>query len=345
MNPDDVNEPWGVLPDGISVGDRVEGMSCTDLRGRRTGTLVGAGTRGNSPSTVEILDDRDGSPSFVHAGSVKPLAGDLESAPAGSVSVPLPTPTPEREALRDDIAMVLAHVDDSGNARIPWVEFADAVMPFFDTLRAKVLELRQEAIRNGQRATDEFNRAESSFQELATTREERDAAKRQLDESIPYATYKARMKLAGEACFALQDELAAVRTRAAVEAARQLRAQAPPFVEGKDESEEDYGYRRAYERICDWLEFEFKPATPPAGSSPVPEEPTPTERVWNHGDPEPEDHPKVKDNAGDVWTYNDRNGHWYTPATMPFLWEHIARKWSPLVEIVPAPSLPEEVQP
>lgn len=42
----------------------------------------------------------------------------------------------------------------------------------------------------------------------------------------------------------------------AVEAGKLLRS----WIDGlhkPDESEEDYGYRQAYERICDWLEFEF----------------------------------------------------------------------------------------
>jgi hypothetical protein len=65
-------------------------------------------------------------------------------------------------------------------------------------------------------------------------------------------------------------------------------------------------------------------------------------RVWNEGDPEPEYVAgrglKVQDNQGDVWTYNDRNGFWYTPDTKPYPWEHIARKWGPLVEVLPDPT-------
>jgi hypothetical protein len=62
-------------------------------------------------------------------------------------------------------------------------------------------------------------------------------------------------------------------------------------------------------------------------------------REWRKGDPEPEDRPRVKDSANDVWTYNDRNGLWYSPETAPFKWEHIARKWGPLTEVLAASSV------
>lgn len=174
MNPDDNdNVPWGVLPEGISVGDRIEGMSCTDIRGRRTGTFVGL--HPGSRSVVEITDDRDGSPSFVHAGSVKPLAGDLESAPVDPVSVPLPTPTPERDTLRQRMAKLsLEHRFPSSDvsAYAPsQIDFerVDAVMPVVDELRAEIEQLRAYA------ETTRYHQQKhaEAFRELTATRAER----------------------------------------------------------------------------------------------------------------------------------------------------------------------------
>lgn len=174
MNPDDilgsaaangVVPPWGTLADGILPGSRVEGQSCTDLKGPRTGILVGAGTRGNSPSVVEIADDHDGQPSFLHAGTVK-LSAVPAPSPAGSVPLPTPTPTEDREALRDRIAEALLNGDMSG-MDVPdseakfWKRVADiAVMPVVDELRGEHARL---------------------FGVAASALEERSAARRELD--------------------------------------------------------------------------------------------------------------------------------------------------------------------
>jgi hypothetical protein len=57
-------------------------------------------------------------------------------------------------------------------------------------------------------------------------------------------------------------------------------------------------------------------------------------RVFNAGDPEPADVRQVHDRDGDVWSRGDR-GIWNTPGTKGFPWEHVARRWSPLTEVLP----------
>jgi hypothetical protein len=61
----------------------------------------------------------------------------------------------------------------------------------------------------------------------------------------------------------------------------------------------------------------------------------PEPRVWNAGDPEPEDVEQISDRDGDIW---DRGTDcwWHSPETRDYRWEHIARKWSPLTEVLAA---------
>lgn len=57
-------------------------------------------------------------------------------------------------------------------------------------------------------------------------------------------------------------------------------------------------------------------------------------RVWNAGDPDPGDVEQIRDRDGDVWTRAEA-GWWTSPETREMTWEHIARKWSPLTEVLP----------
>lgn len=64
-------------------------------------------------------------------------------------------------------------------------------------------------------------------------------------------------------------------------------------------------------------------------SKPAPAKP----RTWKAGDPEPEDVEQIQDRDGDVWTRR-ADGWWSSPETREMTWEHIARKWSPLTEVI-----------
>lgn len=55
-------------------------------------------------------------------------------------------------------------------------------------------------------------------------------------------------------------------------------------------------------------------------------------RVWQDGDPEPDNVRRVRDRHGDIWTRN-YGGFWESPDTMPCAWWYIAKKWAPLTEV------------
>jgi hypothetical protein len=57
-------------------------------------------------------------------------------------------------------------------------------------------------------------------------------------------------------------------------------------------------------------------------------------RVWLDGDPEPEVGTVVRDRDRDEWT-NTGQGVWTSPETRDMPWERIARKYSPLTEVLP----------
>jgi hypothetical protein len=59
----------------------------------------------------------------------------------------------------------------------------------------------------------------------------------------------------------------------------------------------------------------------------------PEPRVWNAGDPEPEGVEQISDRDGDIWD-RGTDGWWHSPETRDYRWEHIARKWSPLTEVL-----------
>jgi hypothetical protein len=65
----------------------------------------------------------------------------------------------------------------------------------------------------------------------------------------------------------------------------------------------------------------------------IPARPEP--RVWNAGDPEPEGVEQISDRDGDIWD-RGTDGWWHSPETRDCRWEHIARKWSPLTEVLAA---------
>jgi hypothetical protein len=71
-------------------------------------------------------------------------------------------------------------------------------------------------------------------------------------------------------------------------------------------------------------------STPPAAG-----EADTTPRVWNRGDDEPADYPWVRDCHGDVWTHVPGTFEWTTPETQNCAWSYIARKFFPLVEVLP----------
>lgn len=57
-------------------------------------------------------------------------------------------------------------------------------------------------------------------------------------------------------------------------------------------------------------------------------------RVWHEGDPEPRRDVRFTDCHGDEWRWSESRGEWVTPETAGCSWEHIAKKWSPLTEVV-----------
>lgn len=64
-------------------------------------------------------------------------------------------------------------------------------------------------------------------------------------------------------------------------------------------------------------------------------------RVWHKGDPEPEDHPTVKDRRATTWTHHE-NGCWVTDWNEIAPWDLLCKLADPLTEVPASPSLPEE---
>jgi hypothetical protein len=58
-------------------------------------------------------------------------------------------------------------------------------------------------------------------------------------------------------------------------------------------------------------------------------------RVWSKGALEPADHPPVRDCHGDVWTHVPGTFEWSSPETQNCAWSYMAKKWAPLVEVLP----------
>lgn len=57
-------------------------------------------------------------------------------------------------------------------------------------------------------------------------------------------------------------------------------------------------------------------------------------RTFSRGDPCPEYVTRVRDCQNDVWVRRGGgSGLWDSPETRPFTWEHIAKKWGPLVVV------------
>lgn len=65
-------------------------------------------------------------------------------------------------------------------------------------------------------------------------------------------------------------------------------------------------------------------------------------RVWQKGDPAPADNPRVRDNQGDVWTYDENTQMWDTPETVQCSWAYVAKKWAPLTEVLSCTEQEEE---
>jgi hypothetical protein len=241
------------------------------------------------------------------------MTDETRTPPAGSVPLPTPTPRPElRERFADLFPLgTLPHPE----------EILNAVMPVVDELLDQGHDLLTRVAMKGAEASlarDEARR------ELATTREERDeAVKIAEDRGLELGLLRYCM----------------TRPLAGVEAARQLRAEWAPDL-SKAETAEEYGYRQAFERVCDWLEFEFKPRVSPA----VPEDPaTPTPEGWRPTDGEvveKNDYPsgwvrvqidKVREDRA---TYDQLGSNFSGCARL-----HLFRP------LPASPSLPEEVQP
>jgi hypothetical protein len=58
-------------------------------------------------------------------------------------------------------------------------------------------------------------------------------------------------------------------------------------------------------------------------------------RIWGKKSKEPADRPPVRDCHGDVWTHVPGTFEWSSPETQNCAWSYMAKKWAPLVEVLP----------
>jgi hypothetical protein len=236
-----------------------------------------------------------------HAASTdanRPVHFELADPPStvDPVSVPLPTPTPEREALRELLAEQIKVATKDWDYPLDYYRrclFADAVMPVVDELRAEIEQLRAYA------ETTRYHQQKhaEAFRELTATRAERAQIAAALD------GYQLVDGDCGQPSGTLVQHVAALReelatTRKELAAARA--AQPGTVAEFAEEFSEKVLAH------CDSLRLRSRSLAPGGGrlsglseaasmartlaaehasrqpvSSPVPEEPTPTEHVWD----------------------------------------------------------------